>query len=78
MIGMTLPLGGKQAISEFAPSWFGDVSLWLAGAVRSVMGLMRGRIPDQDGTRKARKNTAIPCESIGAAATNRRWGILEP
>jgi hypothetical protein len=25
----------------------------------------------------ARKNTVIPCESIGAAATNRRWGISE-
>ena len=32
----------------------------------------------QDGTRKARKNTVIPCKSIGAGATNRRWGILEP
>ena len=76
---MTLPLGGKQAISSSRrPGLVSDVSLWLAGAVRSVMGLMRGRIPDQDGTRKARKDTAIPCESIGAAATNRRWGILEP
>ena len=37
-----------------------------------------GVVRFQDGTRKARKNTVIPCESIGAAATNRRWGILEP
>jgi hypothetical protein len=32
----------------------------------------------QDGTTKARKNTVTPCESIGAAATDRRWGISEP
>ena len=27
---------------------------------------------------RPRKNTVIPCKSIGAGATNRRWGILEP
>ena len=27
------------------------------------------------GTRKARKNTVIPCELVGAEATKRRWGF---
>ena len=40
--------------------------------------LARRFVRFQDGTRKARKNTVIPCKSIGAGATNRRWGILEP
>ena len=37
MIGVAIPLGGKQAIGEFAPSWFdshGGVSLWQAAAVK--------------------------------------------
>ena len=43
-----------------------------------IFGWQRRFVRFQDGTRKARKNTVIPCESIGAAATNRRWEILEP
>ena len=37
--------------------------------------LARRFVHFQDGTRKARKNTVIPCESIGAGATKRRWGF---
>ena len=39
VIGMAIPLGGKQAIGEFAPSWFdshGDVSLWLSAAAVQI------------------------------------------
>ena len=35
VIGVAIPLGGKQAVGELAPSWFdlhGDVSLWSAAA----------------------------------------------